>query len=629
MHSLLQIRKLLIATAHLGIIAGSLTLAFLFRFDGSIPVSESDNLAYGLCVALPVKLLIFGQAGLFRGWWRYSGLPDVMRLLVANAVGSAGVALTVHFAAPSFPRTTIAIDFLLCSFMTLGARFAVRLYNEMVKENSPHGARKRILIYGAGAAGIALIREIRANASLNSDVVGLLDDDRNKIGARFMGICVLGCGRDAPRIVERLRSSGTPLAEIVIAMPSATGRQMSEAVANCRAAGLPCKTVPGVGELLSGRVLIEQVRKISIADLLGRAAVELEQERIAAQLRGRNVLVTGGAGSIGSELCRQIAQYSPQRLVIFDQAESAVYAIELELKAAHPDLDLVAEIGDIRELARVDEAMRRHSVEFVFHAAAYKHVPLMEKHVLEAVKNNVLGTWNVIGAARRNGVPRLLLISSDKAVNPSSVMGLTKRVTELFIAGMPRHGRTRFTAVRFGNVLGSAGSVIPLFQKQIASGGPVTVTHPQMRRYFMTTKEAVQLVLQASTLSEGSEIFVLEMGEPVRIMDLANTMVRLAGKEPGHDIEIRVTGLRPGEKLDEELMGDGDELLPTRHEKIRVCMTKPPASVSFDRWIDHVRHLVLQGDTPAVIEQLTVIVPEYSPAHAPAGARNVAAGGFA
>jgi FlaA1/EpsC-like NDP-sugar epimerase len=399
-------------------------------------------------------------------------------------------------------------------------------------------------------------------------------------------------------------------------MPSATGRAMNEAISNCRAAGVPCKTIPGVAELLTGRVLTSQIRDVSVEDLLGREPIRLDATLIRSSIEGRSVMVTGGGGSIGSELCRQVAAFQPSRLVIFERAETDLYRIHLELAEKFPRLEIVQHIGDIREMDGVDEAIRRSEVQSIFHAAAYKHVPMMEAHLVEAVKNNVLGTRNVARAAFRNEVPEFLMISSDKAVNPTNIMGLTKRVAELIVSSLPTPGEgaaTKCVSVRFGNVLGSNGSVVPLFQQQIAAGGPVTVTHPEMRRYFMTIREAVQLVLQASTMGKGSEIFVLDMGEPVAIVNLARNMIRLSGKEPDVDIEIRFTGLRPGEKLFEELALDSESHMPTYHKKIRIFCGARKEAKAMEVWIAELERLVDEAAEAETLAHLKSLVPEYQP----------------
>jgi FlaA1/EpsC-like NDP-sugar epimerase len=599
------------------VIVFSLVTAFLLRFEYAIPRVELAHLWGGLGIALGVKLAVFYFSRCERGGWRYSGIADLYQLLRANLISSAAftlLALAIYGWA--FPRSVYCIDFLLCFLAMAAARVGVRMYHESVAGGASAAATRNVLIYGAGSAGMALLREIRSNPAIGWHVRGLLDDDARKAGLTLMGVPVLGCGRQASLIVNRFRRRNLTLDQIVIAMPSVSGRKMSEALANCRAAGLPCKTVPGVAALLTGGASISQVRDVSTDDLLGRKPVRLDEELIRRSVEGAVVMVTGGGGSIGSELCRQLASFRPARLIVFERSESDLFAIDRELTGSYTCLKVTPVVGDIREYASVERVIRAWRVTSIFHAAAYKHVPVMENHVLEAVKNNVLGTRNVVEAAVANGVKNFLMISSDKAVNPTNVMGLTKRVAELLVSARPNPeegSETKFASVRFGNVLGSNGSVVPLFRKQIAAGGPVTVTHPDMRRYFMTISEAVQLVLQASTMSKGSEIYVLDMGEPVPIVNLAREMIRLSGYEPDVDIEIRFTGTRPGEKLFEELVLDGEEMLPTYHEKIRIFQGARKNVQTMDRWLGEVERAVAREDELGLLLLMKDLVPEYQP----------------
>jgi len=431
-----------------------------------------------------------------------------------------------------------------------------------------------------------------------------------------MGIPVLGSGRQAAEIVQRFRKKNTQIDEIVIAMPSVTGRKLNEAIAHCRATGVPCKTVPSVATLLTGQVLVSQIRDISTNELLGRKPVRLDEEVIRGSIEGRSVMVTGGGGSIGSELCKQVASFRPEKLIIFERAESDLFRIHNDLVQRFPHVEIIPLIGDIQQYSNVEQAVQNHSVNSIFHAAAYKHVPMMERHLVEAVKNNVLGTRNVVNAAAYNGVDNFLMISSDKAVNPTNVMGLTKRVAEEIASAMPsseESSQTKFVSVRFGNVLGSNGSVVPLFREQIAKGGPVTVTHPDMKRYFMTIAEAVQLVLQASTMGKGSEVFVLDMGEPVPIVNLAREMIRLSGFEPDVDIEICFTGTRPGEKLFEELVLEGEQIVPTYHEKIKIFRGARMSRPEIDQWLKELQSLVSRENELSIMQHLRSLVPEYQP----------------
>jgi FlaA1/EpsC-like NDP-sugar epimerase len=457
------------------------------------------------------------------------------------------------------------------------------------------------------------VREIRTNPSLGYHVVGFVDDNPLLRSARIMDVPVLGAGRNIPAIVESYKNRDAKIDEVVIAMPSATGRQMREAHANCRAAGIECRTIPGIGNILTGKYLTGQIRDISVEDLLGREPIRLEERRIEEDIAGKSILITGAAGSIGSELCRQTASFAPQRLVILDQAESDLFKIDQELRRRHTDLEIVPIVGDIRDIRSIEDVVRTYSITSIYHAAAYKHVPMMERHILEAVRNNIIGTSNLVKVAQTCRVAKFLMISSDKAVNPTSVMGLTKRIAELIVSAASNGGHTgtRFVSVRFGNVLGSNGSVVPTFQNQIAAGGPVTVTHPDMRRYFMTIREAVQLVLQASTMGDGAEIFVLDMGEPVRILDLAHNMIQLAGLVPGEDIEVRITGLRPGEKLFEEIALDDENMQPTHHEKIRIFKGRPVETESVSTWLNQLQLLMARRDAISVLAHLASLVPEY------------------
>jgi FlaA1/EpsC-like NDP-sugar epimerase len=591
----------------------SMTLAFWIRFDFFPPAYQIALLTSALTISVPIKLVTFLLGGLNTGWWRYAGLSDLARIglvnIAASVLSAAGI---TYWIGPQFPRSIHIIDFLICFFLSAGARYSVRLYNETLRvEIASRG--KGALIYGAGAAGRTLLREVRSNPSLGLHVLGFIDDNPKLRSVRIMDVPVLGNGREIASIVDSHRGRSSQIEEVVIAMPSATARRMREAHANCRAAGVACRTIPGIGDLLNGKYLSSQLRDISLEDLLGREQIRLQEDRIQQSIVGKSLLITGAAGSIGSELCRQTACFSPRKLVIFDQAESDLFRIDQELRQKHPDLEIVPVVGDIRDIRNVEEVVHRHSTDSIYHAAAYKHVPMMEAHILEAVRNNVMGTWNLVKVAHRFQVAHFLMISSDKAVNPTSVMGLTKRVAELIVTGAASepNNTTNFVSVRFGNVLGSNGSVVPTFRAQIAAGGPVTVTHPEMRRYFMSIREAVQLVLQASTMGKGSDIFVLDMGEPVRILDLAHNMIQLAGLVPNEDIEVRITGLRRGEKLFEEIALEGENIVPTYHDKIRIFEGKGLEREALSTWLAHLQLLLKQRDEQKVLKHLADLVPEY------------------
>ena len=592
----------------------SYTCALLLRFEFAIPISQEWLFRTGLCIFLIVKGPVFWASRLHGVGWRTASLFDLHRVALANITASGLASLiTAVIVGPAFPRSVYIIDAALCFLFTAGVVFSVRTYCEVLLLNPRETEMRRVVIYGAGVAGYMLGREIHSNPHMKTTVVGFLDDDQKKQNTTLLGAEILGTGRDAKRLVAGFKGARKPISEIIIAMPSASGRQMQDVTAHCRNAGVPFRTLPSLAELLDGK-MSRQIREVSANDLLGREPVHIDESKIEAAIAGESVMVTGGCGSIGSELCRQLARYAPRKLIIFDQAESEMFMLAMDLRKRHPQLNLVTEIGDIYRASRVHQVMSGHRVNVVFHAAAYKHVPLMEDNIIEAVENNIIGTFNVARAAHRNGVKNFVLISSDKAVNPTSIMGLTKRVAELIVSAMPLDDSRKsgaFLSVRFGNVLGSSGSVIPIFQRQIAAGGPITITHPDMRRYFMSISEAVQLVLQASTMGEGSEVFVLDMGEPVPIMTLARNMIHLAGLVEGRDIEIAVTGLRPGEKLFEEVRLDDENVLPTYHDKILRFRGQGPSSESMMEWLENLRMLLAAGNTRALKAHLARLVPEY------------------
>ena len=604
------------AIRYLSVVALSFWIAFLLRFDFSIPLVERRRFYEGLAIAMIAKITVCVLVGLDRErLWPYQGFSELVRLLTTNLMGSA-VSCLLIFAAigPEFPRSVYCLDLIVCVLLSGGARFAARLRREIINEWSQPAGEKPLLIYGAGVAGIALAREMRNNPKLGYKPVGFLDDEPHKKYARLAGLPVVGSGDEAARVTANYKRRGIEIKEIVISMPSATRREIRDALAKARAAGVASRVVPGLGELIGGKFRVAGTREISVNDLLGRDPIELDMDTVRKAISGQSVLVTGAAGSIGSELCAQLAQLGPQCVVAFDQAESELFFLEANLRKKYPFLNLVVEVGDIRDPRQVEHVITTYRINAIFHAAAYKHVPLMERQVCEAVRNNVLGTWNLVQTALRHHVSNFLLISTDKAVNPTSIMGLTKRVAELIVsASRPPLTNTepRFVSVRFGNVLVSNGSVVPIFQRQIAAGGPVTVTHPDMRRYFMTVQEAVQLVLQAGTMGHGNEVFVLDMGEPVKIVDLANNMIKLSGFVPDEDIEIQFTGVRPGEKIFEEYSHADESTIPTKHSKIRVFKGRQITLLELSPWLTELQHLLWKRDSAAVVEHLSILVPEY------------------
>jgi FlaA1/EpsC-like NDP-sugar epimerase len=504
------------------------------------------------------------------------------------------------------PRSIYVLDFLVCLGMTAAARLTVRLAFEFSRLPNL-GTKKRTLIYGAGDAGVTLLREIHQNPALSYLIVGFIDDGPAKVGRFIHGTKVLGKGAVMPSIV-----ASQAIETVLIALPSATGAQMTKALNHCHEAGVSYKTVPGLAEVIEGNGLATQIRDVAVEDLLGRTPVRLEHDRISAKLTGSTVLVTGAAGSIGSELCRQIARFNPRAIVGFEIAETALFHLDREMRQSFPKVSFYPEIGSIQNKQRLAEVLEQHHPSILYHAAAYKHVPMMEAHVFEAVENNVFGTYNVALAAAHHGVEEFVMISSDKAVRPTNIMGATKRVAELLILEL-QNGGTSFVSVRFGNVLGSNGSVIPIFKQQIAAGGPVTVTHPEMRRYFMTIPEASQLVLQASAMGHGGEIFVLDMGAPVKIVDLARNLILLSGLRPDEDIKIEFTGVRPGEKLYEELNSMEEDTLPTPCEKIKIFTGNGLPSAGMEPYLEALRDICERRDLPGLVLALKDLIRDYNP----------------
>ena len=581
--------------------------AFFLRFDFTLPRASYRYIAVGIPVWIAIKSLTFHFASLDRREYRYVSVHDAYRILLANLIGSIASYPVILLLAPSgFPRSIYLTDLMVCIVATAGERVAVRLIAESHNEQGTK-PEKRALIYGAGDAGITLLREIRNNPRLAYKVCGFIDDYLVKKGVLITGVPVLGGGANVASLVKK-----HSIEIILIAIPSASGVQMTRILELCHAAGVDCQTVPGLGEIIEGDGLAGQIREVAVEDLLGRTPVRLEDKQIRSTIAGRTIMVTGAAGSIGSELCRQIARFQPAGIVGFEIAESPLFEIDQEMKRSHPDIPFYPEIGSIQNRLRLDEVFSQYQPAVVFHAAAYKHVPLMETHVFEAVENNVLGTYNLAQASLDHGVEDFVMISSDKAVRPTNIMGATKRLAELLLSSL-QNGGTQFVTVRFGNVLGSNGSVIPTFKKQIRDGGPVTVTHPDMRRFFMTIPEACQLVLQASAIGEGGQICVLDMGQPVKIVDLARNLILLSGLKPGDDIKIEFTGIRPGEKLYEELSSLTEDTVATQHEKVRIFVGNANPDIDVLTWIGSLRAICAARDMSRLVVTIKEIVLDYNP----------------
>jgi FlaA1/EpsC-like NDP-sugar epimerase len=593
------------------LIAASLAwmAAFWLRFNLDIPPEYHEVMLVRLPLVLAVHAAIFWTLGLYRGMWRYASLPDLQRILMA--VGIAAAAVPASFALMRFgdpvPRSVYVIAPILLAAAMCTSRLAYRAWREgRLASLVARPQANSVLVLGAGAAAAALVKDLAASPQWR--VVGLLDDDPAKRGAELVGVKVLGPLGHVAEIAGRYG-----ITQAIIAMPGATHGERKRAVDLCAKAGITVMTVPSLSDIVSGKVSVSALRAIELDDLLGRDPVQLDEAGLHAFIDGKTVLVTGAGGSIGAELCRQIARFTPARLVLFELSEFALYSIEQEFRDRHAGLQVSAAVGDAKDEARVSAVFARHRPEVVFHAAAYKHVPLMEEeNAFEAVRNNVLSTLVVARAAQAAGAGKFVLVSTDKAVNPANVMGASKRLAEIACQTLQAASGAQFVIVRFGNVLGSNGSVVPRFREQIARGGPVTVTHPEIQRYFMSIPEAAQLVLQAAQMGKGGEIYVLDMGEPVKIADLARQMIRLSGFGED-DIRIEFTGLRPGEKLYEEPLADAERTLPTPHPKLRVAQARAPRE---SRWLQEILEWVARPgevEPAAVRERLRQWVPEYAP----------------
>ncbi|MBL8023938.1 MAG: polysaccharide biosynthesis protein [Elusimicrobia bacterium] len=586
-------------------------LAFHFRFNFSIPDSNKESLLWSLVIVVSVQGVVFWGFGLYRSLWRFASLPDLRRIVLAVLVSTLAfvMALFLYRRLEQVPRSVLLLDpILLITFMG-GSRFLYRSWKDGHLIPIRKLSATPVLVLGAGQSASRLLRELFRGSEW--EVVGLLDDDPQKKGRMLSGVTVLGAVSELAGCAKKY-----DVTQVILAMPSASPWRRRTVVEAANAAGLTVLTVPRLEDLLTGRLSVSQIRRVELEDLLGRGRVKLDEAGLHGLLTNRAVLVTGAGGSIGSELCRQIARFSPSKLMLLESNEFALYRIEQEFFEHFPSIPIIALSADVRDPRRLDELFQRFSPQVVFHAAAYKHVPLMENdNCWEAVRNNVLGTLNTAHAAIRQGVEKFVFISSDKAVNPTNVMGATKRLAEMVCQGLHSVGKTQFVVVRFGNVLGSTGSVIPKFKEQIARGGPLTVTHPDMTRYFMLIPEAAQLVLQAGLMGKGGELFVLDMGSPVKILDLAQDMIRLSGFK--HDeIKIVFTGLRAGEKIKEELLADEEKTLPTHHSKVRIARAREVSPTFLNDLCNWIEQTPILSDEE-VKRGLRDWIPEYSFERAP------------
>lgn len=590
------------------LVALGFTLAYLIRFDGHVTPLYLHQLSTLVPLVVAIQLSANWTFGVYKRLWRYTGLTEVMELGVSVMVGLLVVLTMRKLGLLSVENNQLSygiifVNSCVCFLALVGPRVLRRLMTEhSQRKHWRQPVRKRVLVVGAGDAGMMVLRELNMRSN-GVDVVGLIDDDPAKVRKRIGAITVFGTTAELPKYIENLF-----IDQVIIAMPSAPPSETRRIVEMCRQAEVETRILPGLFELIDGKVSINQLREVSLEDLLGRDPVKLDQESIAGYIAGRSVLVTGAGGSIGSELCRQIMRFNPHRLILLGKGENSIFTIQQELNRKLDGVELIPVIADVRDQVRMKAIFEQFKPNVVFHAAAHKHVPLMEANVAEAVANNVFGTKCVAELSAAHGVETFVLVSSDKAVNPTSVMGATKRTAELVIQDLAAITDTKYVAVRFGNVLASRGSVIPLWKQQISQGGPVTVTHPEATRYFMLIPEAVQLILQAGALGNGGEIFVLDMGKPVKILDLANDLIRFSGLSPGTDIEVQFIGMRPGEKLYEELLTQEEGLTKTSYEKIFVGKPQPIDREGLQKVVDRLRTGAAAGDDPALRSELNQLV---------------------
>ncbi len=609
------------------LIAASIYGAHLIRFEFSFPSGFAVLFYKILPVIIFIKITTFFFFDLYRGMWRYTSISDLFNIIKASVISSFLIIFLILFMTrfEGFSRSVFIIDWCLTVFFITGHRVAIRLYYEqlsgdgswltalhkligLLTKKQPEG--KKILIVGAGDCGEKICREIINNLQLHQNIIGFIDDDPEKLGKKIHGIPVLGSVNDIKIVSQKTKAD-----EALIAIPSASSKKIRKIIETCKGNGIISKIIPGYSELIDGKVTVNAIREVAYRDLLGREIIKLDTEKIGAYLKGRRVLVTGAGGSIGSELCRQICRFKPENIILYERAESPLYEIEIDIKRKFPDIKAVSLLADVTDTIHLEKAFLANKPQVVFHAAAYKHVPMLELQPWKAIENNIQGTQNLVNVSKKHNIERFVFVSTDKAVRPTNVMGASKRVAEMLIQNQNGCGfsSTQFMIVRFGNVIGSVGSVVPLFKKQIERGGPVTVTHPDVTRYFMTIPEACQLILQAGAMGNGGEIFLLDMGTPIKIIDMAKDLIRLSGFVPDEDIKIEYIGLRPGEKLFEELITEGEGIVRTSHEKI---MTLKGLDCSLDILngnIEELTRLSEDQDHNNIKQMLKKIVPEYMP----------------
>ncbi len=615
---------LIIILSDIFLICLSLYLSFMFRYDSFANIHDKTILYWLVPCAVIFKIMFFYYFDLYQGMWRYTSTKDLLNIFKACFMSTMALILFVLFKTKFrfISRTVFVADFFMTMVFVSSVRISVRflfhyfgegkslkeILRQIFSSQENIKKNKRAIIIGAGDCGEKIYREIRDNLSIKYDVIGFLDDNPAKTGRKIHGLTVFGSSYEIKKYVDK-----ASVEEIIIAIPSAKSSHIRKIVDLCKQTKADYKIVPGMGELINGRVSVDSIRNVEYRDLLGREPVKLDRDMIGRFLNGKIVLVTGAAGSIGSGLCRQILNHSPEKIILFERAESPLYEIDLELKRLYPDIKIIPFLGDIQKKSDLEILFSLYRPQIVFHAAAYKHVPMLEKYPSKAVNNNILGTKNIVETSVSYNCEKFIFVSTDKAVNPANIMGASKRVCEMIVQNKNRSNNsgTSFITVRFGNVIGSVGSVIPLFKNQIRQGGPVTVTHPEVIRYFMLIPEACQLILQAAGMGKGGEIFVLDMGEPVKIDEMARDLIRFSGFEPDKDIKIEYVGLRPGEKLYEELLTEGEDVIPTAHKKIMVLGSRECVLETIEEQIKELEISARYYKDEKIKELLKKLVPEY------------------
>ncbi len=600
---ILKSRRLIIIAFHLALVICAYIFAFYLRFDFKIDSNYWQVIFKTLPILIGIKIVIFGYFGLYSGLWRYASIDDIWRIAKAHILAMLCFipAVAFFYTFEGFPRSIFVLDCILSFCSMAGIRFVTRLLREKYRP-AIGSKRKRAIIVGAGEAGVMVLREARINPKANIEVVGFIDDDRSKKNLRIQGVSILGACKDIASIVEKYG-----IDEVVIAIPSAKGEVIRSIISYCQIPSIRIRIVPGLQKLLNGDLEVKP-RDVKPEDLLGRETVNIDEKEIKGYLSGKVVLVTGAGGSIGSSLCRQIVNFSPKEILLFDHNENNVYYLGIEFLTKYPQIKFKTIIGDIKDIGLLKSVFSLYKPQVVFHAAAHKHVPLMEENAVAAVKNNIVGSRNLIYASDHYKVERFIFISTDKAVNPTSVMGITKRIAEMILQSKAKISKTKFMAVRFGNVLGSDGSVVPLFKRQIEEGGPVTLTHPEVKRYFMSINEASQLVLQAGGMGKAGEIFILDMGEQIKVLDLAKELVALYGLKLGEDIKIKFIGLRPGEKLFEETLLNSEKDKATKANKIYIAQSDYFDPRVLRRKIKELEKIAKVMDGPGTVKKMREII---------------------